>query len=269
MVFVREVIGLMFDICKGVGRSAGSAIQRAHSQVRTTEREVGDALGRERRRIARELHDVIGHRLVVIMMMARRSESLDAAERGYATVIDETARDALAELRRVIGLLRRTDAEALASGSELIDSGSKDAVAEIVQLYSRIAPCTGGLHFENAEKERILSTGVRHTTVRVVQEGLTNALKYGAGAVDVTVSFGDHVRISMVNDVTEPIDSDPATARPDGGLQGLGERVAEHGGSFGYGALSDHQFFIEATMPSGSGDEVDSRGELRWTRSRS
>lgn len=258
MVFTREVIGLMFDICEGVERSAGSAIRGTRGQVASWGSEIGDAVGRERRRIARELHDVIGHRLVVIMMMARRSENGEFAGTDYACAIDETARDAMVELRRVIGLLRQSG-KGSGTGPAMIDSGTKNAVAEIVELYSRIAPRTGGLHFENAEKERILSAGVRHTTVRVVQEGLTNALKYGTGAIDVTVSFGAEVRITMVNEVATPPGSDPTATRPDGGLQGLSERVAEHGGSFGCGAVSERQFLIEATMPSGVGEAVPCR----------
>lgn len=269
MVFVREVIGLMFDICEVVESSAGSAIDGERGQVSTGGREIGDALCRERRRIARELHDVIGHRLVVIMMMARRWESGESPQ-ACARTIDETARDAMAELRKVIGLLRRTGKGSAGTGSAMIDSGSKNAVAEIVDLYSRVSPRTGGLHFENAEKERILSADVRHTTVRVVQEGLTNALKYGAGAVDVTVSFGDNVRITMVNEVATPVGADPAGTRPDGGLQGLSERVAEHGGSFGCGSVSERQFYIQATMPSGvATEDAGSRGEYSWTTSRS
>lgn len=265
MVFAREVIGLRFGNCEGVRSSAGHVIHPDAGNARGTER-IGDAVGRERRRIARELHDVIGHRLVVIMMTARRlGIDRDDDARAHANAIEETSRDAMAELRRILGLLRRTTTDDLARE---LDTGTSDAVAEIVELFARVNPGGGGLHFENAELERTLPAGVRHTTVRVVQEGLTNALKYGTGAVDLTVSFGDQVKIIMINEVAAT-SRFGAGAREDGGLLGLKERVTEHGGSFGYGSMADRRFFIEAILPACPEALSALRGERSWTRSRS
>ncbi|MFC7621297.1 sensor histidine kinase [Microlunatus sp. GCM10028923] len=263
MVFAREVIGLRFGNCEGVRSSAGNVIQPDAGIVNGTER-IGDAVGRERRRIARELHDVIGHRLVVIMMTARRMEVDRDDGATHARSIEETSRDAMGELRRILGLLRRTSTVGL---DREIVTGTSDAVAEIVELFTRVNP-GGGLHFENAELERTLPAGVRHTTVRVVQEGLTNALKYGTGSVDVTVSFGVQVRITMINEVAAHRQV-AAGDRVDGGLRGLEERVAEQGGSFGYGSRDDRRFFIEAILPAGPEDLSALRGERSWMRSRS
>ncbi|NYE73115.1 signal transduction histidine kinase [Microlunatus parietis] len=200
----------------------------------------------------------------MIMMTARRL-GLDGDEAAvHARSIEETSRDAMGELRRILGLLRRTTAVR----DQEIDTGTSDAVAEIVELFARVNP-GGGLHFENAELERTLPAGVRHTTVRVVQEGLTNALKYGTGSVDVTVSFGHQVRITMINEVAASNSYLGAGAREDGGLLGLKERVTEHGGSFGYGSMSDRRFFIEAILPACPGALSALRGERSWTRSRS
>ncbi|XVU28856.1 sensor histidine kinase [Actinoplanes sp. CA-054009] len=205
--------------------------------ARATERAVSD----ERLRIAREMHDIVGHSLSLIAVKAaianhvaqQRPEELPAA----LAVIEATSKQALEELRRSVGELR-TEPEfaappVLGDLSHLADRAASAGV--VVSLAVR-----GG---DDAPE------GVVLAAYRIVQESLTNVVKHAAPAkcrVDVAASDGQ-LRIEVADDGTRR----PAPAGDGMGLAGMRERVAAYGGSFTAGPREAGGFEVVATLRYG------------------
>jgi signal transduction histidine kinase len=211
--------------------------QAASAAAQTTARAVAE----ERLRIAREMHDIVGHSLSLIAVkaaVATHVASLRPEEAGEALqVIEATSRAALAELRRSVGALRTEPDYAgpptLAGLSVLADRASTAGVQ--VRLEVR-----GG---EDAPEAVVLAA------YRIVQESLTNVVRHAAPAgcaVEVTAGGGE-LRVEVVDDGTRR-----APPAPDGaGLAGMRERVAAHGGRFTAGPRSGGGFAVTATLPYG------------------
>lgn len=199
----------------------------------------------ERRRIARELHDVVSHTVSVVVVQAagaRRIAARDpaAAERALAA-IESTGRDAMAELRRMLGVLRDGD----------LDDPTAPApdLAAVGPLVEQLR--AAGLPVElDADLDRPLPAGVALTVHRVVQEGLTNVLRHArdVGEVRVTVERGaGQVVVSVVDDGRPAGD----TAGTGAGLVGLRERVALHGGEVTAEHGVGRGFVLRARVPLG------------------
>jgi signal transduction histidine kinase len=201
------------------------------------------AASEERQRIARELHDVVAHGVVLMVMQAqgaRRIFDLDP-ERAREALgsIETTGQTALRELRQSLGILREDGARAnLAPQPTLGDVA--DLVAEMRSTGLQVE-----LRVEGAARE--LADGVDRSAYRIVQEALTNTLKH-AGLVPtrVTVSYG-------VDDLTiEVADEGPGPAHNGTGGQGLigmRERVRLYGGELEAGSPNGHGFVVTARFP--------------------
>ncbi|MFI5912927.1 histidine kinase [Dactylosporangium sp. NPDC051541] len=205
--------------------------------------------GLERERIAREMHDVLAHRISLISLHAgaleiRRDLSREQVADAGKT-IRASAHQAMEELREILGVLRASDREELRPRQGLVD------LEELVE-EARSAGTT--VHLENRlEDPSTLSAAVDRTAFRLVQEGLTNARKHAPGtAVSVLIDQRDalHVRIS------NPLPARPVAPVLPGtrsGLEGLAERVALAGGRFEHGVRRDdgHRpcFTLEAWLP--------------------
>jgi signal transduction histidine kinase len=188
----------------------------------------------ERMRIARELHDVAGHRLLAITLHAR---SVNAGVDGRcptADAIEELARLTMRDIRDMIGVLRHRRPAA---------GPLHRCVAEMAAQF----PVGIGVELDNVDREHQVGPEVRATALRVLQEGVTNAIKHGAGPIRVGLHFGDHLVVSVYNRLPEDV---PATGtRSDSyGLRGLGERVSAHGGTLAYGRVGD-EFLVRARIP--------------------
>jgi signal transduction histidine kinase len=204
----------------------------------------------ERRRIAREMHDVLAHRLSLLSVHAGALEfrpDAPAAEIAEAAgVIRTSATAALDELRQVITVLR----EDIASTEP-----PPPALARLPALLeeSRAAGMTVRAHLDVPGTES-LPDAVGRTAYRVVQEGLTNARKHSPGdAVDVTVA-GNGPGSLIVEVISHSRSGAAATdklvpAGPGAGLIGLGERLALVGGQLEHGASADGDFVLRATVP--------------------
>jgi signal transduction histidine kinase len=220
---------------------------------RTAEEGLAEQLARravleERNRIARELHDVVAHHMSVIALQAeaapyKMTDLSPAAQRTFE-VIRTAARDALAETRRVVGLIREDDeaAERLPTpGLDRLDGLLDTARAAGLTVASRIV----GL-------PRPLAAGVDLSAYRIVQEALSNASRYAAGStVQVTVHYGaDRLAVSVVDEGRAP--GSPAPAEPGGGhgLVGMRERVAMLGGTLRVGPAG-RGFEVAADLPYG------------------
>ena len=205
----------------------------------------------ERRRIAREMHDVLAHRLSLLTVHAGAVEFRPDASREEveeaARVIRDSARAALQELREVIGLLRD-------DGEEGLPQPPQPTFAEIPMLIdeSRAAGMNVRLH-DDSPRGNEIAAGIGRTAYRVVQEGLTNARKHAPGAaVDVTISAD--TRLLAVEVVNRPpvgvTASSPLAQEGTGtGLIGLAERVALAGGELTYGPNAGGDFVLRASLP--------------------
>lgn len=204
------------------------------------------ALAQERSRIARELHDVVTHSVSVMVVQAGAarhviSSSPDRAEVALLAV-EARGREALAELRGFLGVLEG----GFESDPELLPQPGTDNLAALVEGVTAAGlPVTLAVVGE----PRPLSRGVALATYRVVQEGLTNALRYAEGAdTEVVVSY----RPGEV--CVEVLDQGPGRAEaPEGGgrgLSGLRERLVVYGGRLEAGRRPSGGFAVRASIPT-------------------
>lgn len=244
---------------------------------------VAEAVRNERRRIARELHDIVGHRLLAITLHARQLRATTPPAPQVSDAIEDIARETQHEVRRMIGVLHRVDGVAAAGEPVLGEPLS----ASVVAMSTDLPDLALSLRFENLDHEDNLHAQLRQTALRIVQEGVTNAAKYGTGPVDVRICYGEELELNVVNSNTvagqaqlgaPPCAATPAAADlprsgPDTagghGLIGLRERVADLGGSLEYGALTDGEFAVRARLPMRALATESCGGMRRWTRSAS
>jgi signal transduction histidine kinase len=204
----------------------------------------------ERERIAREMHDVLAHRLSLLSLHAGALEFRPGAPpeeiAATARVVREAASAALEELRDVVGVLREgTDSETRRPQPTLAD------LPTLIE-ESRAA----GMRIEAeldlpADGEDPGAAGVGRTAFRVVQEGLTNARKHAPGAlVRVRVAAGEDALTVEVRN-RAPLRPAPAPALPGAGsgLIGLGERVELAGGELHTDVAESGDFVLAATLP--------------------
>jgi signal transduction histidine kinase len=210
------------------------------------EAEGARAAAEERRRIAREMHDVVAHSVSVMVVQAggaRRILDRDPARAvAAAEQIERTGREALAEMRRLLGVLRPGEEQAA-----LAPQPTLQALDQLV-ARARDAGLPVSLHVEGERRE--LSAGVDLAAYRVVQEALTNALKHaGSSPTDV------HVRWSDTQLELEILDRGPAGANArwgqdsGHGLVGMRERVRLYGGELETGRRRGGGFRVHARLP--------------------
>jgi signal transduction histidine kinase len=206
----------------------------------------------ERARIARELHDVVAHHISMIAVQAETARlttpGMPAAGAQRLTAIGDTARSALTEMRRLLGVLRE-DADAdtpelapqpgLAQLNELLDR-TRDASGSAARLILRGTPAP-------------LDPGVELAAYRIVQEGLTNARRHAPGAaVDVELSYGLSSLKLRIRDNGPGRDEHGASEGH--GLTGMSERAAAVGGRLRAGPAAVGGFMVEATLPGAGAD---------------
>lgn len=220
------------------------ALRREQEEGRRSREE---ALAAERARIARELHDVVAHHVSVMTVQAEGARELLPDRPGKAvTVLDQisaTGRDALTELRRMLGVLR---------AGEDNSPGEREPMPGIDRLHTLVAQTTAAglptqLRIEGAEVP--LPEGVALSLYRIAQESLTNALKHaGPARATITLTYGaGAVVISVVDDGKGA----PARVPSSGGhgLAGMKERVDLLGGELDAGPRRDGGFEVSARLP--------------------
>jgi signal transduction histidine kinase len=213
-----------------------AVLERSAEREREREQRARQAGAEERLRIARELHDVVAHAMSIIAVrsgVARMVLDVRPEEAREALgIIEGTSRQALAELRLLVGVLR---------GHETPDSGADrepaPGLADLPGLISRIheAGVSVGLRVEG--EPRRLSPGVDLSAYRIVQEALTNVVRHAAPATaELTVRYQpDEVMIEVTDDgcARGPRAAAPAGGDQDGtghGIAGMRERTAVYGG---------------------------------------
>jgi signal transduction histidine kinase len=207
------------------------------------EAELARAATDERRRIAREMHDVVAHSVSVMVVQAggaRRILDRDPARATAAAVhIEETGRAALVEMRRLLGLL----------GSGEHARAPQPTLAELDALVRRSRDAGLPVALTVLGEPRALPPGIDLAAYRVVQEGLTNALRHAAGSeTEITVRWAPDALELAVADRGA---NDAAGADADGGhgLVGMRERVRLYGGELWTGRRNGGGFEIRARIP--------------------
>jgi signal transduction histidine kinase len=215
------------------------------------EAERGRLAAREERvRIARELHDVVAHTLSVVTFQAGVGRKVGATRPAEALLalraVEVTGRDALEELRRILGLLRDDDAEqpSLAPAPGL---GDLDDLAETVRAAGiPVALMVTG-------EAAALPPAASLTVYRIVQEALTNVVKHARDAqASVRVRLGpDGVLVTVSDNGRGASQADPAAnSRPDRhGIVGMRERAAAFGGTLEAGPMPGGGFGVRAFLP--------------------
>lgn len=227
-------------------RELGAATERARLE---RELEAERAAAAERKRIARELHDVLANSLSVMIVQASVAADVvedDPPAASAATAeVQRAGREALDEIGRLLRLIRD-------GGDDAIDARPQRGVADVPALAEEYV--RAGLEVDiEMDGVSSLPMGVELSAYRVVQEGLTNALKHAPGSpVHVRLAQGERdVAIEVRNGPS--IEAGPAVALPSGyGLTGLVERVTLFGGHLEARPTDDGGFVLAATMPLAS-----------------
>lgn len=216
-------------------------LQIAHDELAAArEREKDLAVAEERVRLAREIHDGLGHHLTVLNVQLQAAAKLIERDpqRAAATLTTsrEVAQAALDEVRQSVAAMRRTPLDGRA-----LD----EALRSLVQEFDRHSPLSAS--FEQLGAPMQLLPAASMTIYRAAQEGLTNAQKH-ASAEHVAVRLewiSDLVRLSVQDDGSQPSSSTGSGF----GLAGLRERVEQLGGTFSAGTQPDGGFTLELALP--------------------
>jgi signal transduction histidine kinase len=226
--------------------------ERAERVERERERELRLAAQEERAAIAREMHDVVAHALSVIVVQADgaayAAERSPTGTRGQPVAalktIGATARDALSETRRLVGVLRDPT-----SGAELAPADGLEQVGELVERV-RAAGVPVTVRDELAGSDSAVSVGVGLAAYRVVQEALTNVIKHagpGAAAAVELEWVPGALRITVSDDGIGGASRDDGRGH---GLPGMRERVAVHAGVLTAGPRASGGWEVCATLPT-------------------
>jgi signal transduction histidine kinase len=231
----------------------GLAVRGRHHRISTLELETvrlqaareeqaRAAVAEERARIARELHDIVAHSVSVVVVQAQAGQRLvgvdDDRARETLGAIEESARGALSEMRRLLGLLRSVDEAGREPSPGLGDLG---------RLVAQVRDAGLDVTIDELGDARRLAPGVELAAYRVVQEGLTNVLKHsGGGTARVTIRHeADGIRVEVADD-----GGSAAPAEPGGhGLVGIRERIELYGGSLESGRQDTGGWVLRARLP--------------------
>jgi signal transduction histidine kinase len=235
----------------GVALGSRSAQARElRERVEAAEREhrlaAERAASEERSRIARELHDVVAHSVSVMVVQASGVRRLlhddQERERDALLSVEQIGREALTEMRRMLGVMRTGDAKPADLAPQ---PGLRHLERLVAQVEEAGLPVTLRIEGERPE----LSAGIDLSAYRIVQEGLTNALKHAKGShAEVVVRYGDDgVEVEISDDGAGVNGSGP---RSEGhGLVGMRERVALYGGVLEAGPRDGGGFVLRAQLP--------------------
>jgi signal transduction histidine kinase len=231
---------------------AGRTVRRREHDRRQAEADAvarqAAALADERTRIARELHDIVAHGVGVMVVQAGAAEQMlesdPSAAREPLSAVRQTGQGALAEMRRLLGLLRH--------GGEAEGTTPQPSLSQLPalvrQLESAGMPITSSITGDLAT----LPDGIQVCAYRILQEALTNCLKHSAGAATHVSVRRDSSRldIDVLNEAPAATSPTTSSGRSGHGLPGMRERVRVYGGTIVAEARPGGGFHVHATLPS-------------------
>jgi signal transduction histidine kinase len=239
-----------------LGRTSSERTQRARAARELAERldaereqSVRAAALAERTRLAREIHDVIAHSVSVMVIQAGGARAVMATEPERAErsvlAVERAGREALAEMRRLLGVLGERD--------ELRMLSPQPGLADLHELVARTRAAGLPARLSVEGNPVSVSQGLSLCVYRVVQEALTNALKHaGPATAEVSVRWGrDALELEVSDDGRGPTVTPGATGGH--GIAGMRERAALHGGSVEAGPAGDRGFAVRARIPLAGG----------------
>jgi signal transduction histidine kinase len=274
---VAGVAGVLSRTHRAYTREVEARAEQAETE---RERQVALAAAHERTRIARELHDVVAHHVSLMAVQSEAAASLlpdRPVEAGRSVqIIGDTAREALTELRRLLGVLR---GPAEPGTARLPSTAPAPSIGELDEVLVQVRQAGIAVNLRVEGNPTKLAPGVDLAAYRIVQEALTNTIRHsGAAAAAVTVSYepgyvtvsvtdtghGPHAQVAVtIGQRAEPA---PIAARngTNGGsfgterlagsggfgLAGIAERVASCGGSLTVGPRQAGGFAVTAKLPT-------------------
>jgi signal transduction histidine kinase len=201
------------------------------------------AAAEERAQIARELHDILSHSVSVMVVQAGAERMAQGSDRAATSetleAIERTGRQALIEMRRLLGMLR--------VGGEPAAHTPQPTLGELDELVAQVREAGLSVELQVEGEPAALPPGVAVSAYRIVQEALTNVLKHaGPAQARVVVRYaGRELELEIADDGR-------GSAAVDGaghGLVGMRERVALYGGDFDAGASNGGGFVVRARLP--------------------
>jgi len=220
--------------------------QRALEAERSREDEARRRAGEERIRIAREIHDVLAHRISMISVQSGVGAHLldrdpNQARRALLAV-NEASKEALQELRATLGLLRQVD------GPE-----PRSPVPGLAQLEGVMASTTAAgidVRLEVSGQPRVLPTGVDLAAYRIIQESLTNVIRHARAArARIAIAYSHAEVVIEIEDDGRGLDGNGQPHGGGNGLLGMRERAAALGGDLEAGPLAAGGFGVRARLP--------------------
>jgi signal transduction histidine kinase len=239
---------------------AGSAIQSRQeradafeSKAKRLEHEqdlaTRQAMAAERARIARELHDVVAHSVSVMVVQAGAARLVlkSAPDRAQEALlaVEASGREAMTELRHLLGVLSEE--------GDGISLAPQPGLEQVESLVRKVGNAGLPVQLRIEGQPRPLTPGVNLTAYRIVQEALTNALKYaGLARTEVILGYRDHeLKVEILDEGRGGMERDDAESGH--GLVGMRERVALYGGTLEAGPRLERGYAVRAWLPLESG----------------
>ena len=241
LYLVGRVVAMRFQL-------AAELRDKSERLERDQEKQAALAVAGERARIARELHDVVAHNVSVMVVQAAAARRMIGHDGDKAvealTSVENTGREALKEMRRMVGMLGKDADEELALAPQ-------PSVSELDWLVERAREAGLDVDLTIEGEERRLDSSVDLSAFRIVQEALANTLKHaGPAKAHVRLRYGDR---DVELDVSDDGSGTPSPAPRDSGLGtgllGMRERVAMLGGEMEAGYRKDGGFGVRAKLP--------------------
>jgi signal transduction histidine kinase len=228
-----------------VGALVRSQLANAEQRREARAQRATRAVAEERNRIARELHDVIGHSVSVMTVQAsavrRRLDPKQTVEREALETVEAVGREALVEMRRMVGVLRKA--------GDHTDREPPPGLDQLARLVEQFRSAGLPVEVSVSGDARPLAPGLDLTAYRLIQEGLTNTLRHGVGVrrTDVSIDYAPQRLCLAIRDDGQPVGQ---LAEAGNGLLGMKERVGVYGGDLLARPRADGGFELVATLPT-------------------
>jgi signal transduction histidine kinase len=238
---------ILIAVCYLVGTRRRLQFELVERRRREQQEQARSTLLEERARIARELHDVVAHHMSVIAVRAEtapfRIPGLPEAVKDDMAETSAIAREALTEMRRLLGVLRGADGGA--------ERGPQPGMDRLEGLVAAVRGAGLAVDLRVVGVQRPLPSGVELSAYRIMQEALSNALRHAPGAratVEVHYEPG-RLRLRVRNDPPAVPGDHPAPAAPGHGIVGMRERATMLGGTLSAGPTAEGGYLVEAALP--------------------